>query len=253
MAVQEEVSTRPYAVSGFQPPAIAASGRVFIYTLSHPITNEVRYVGKTINLKERLQGHLEDKGPTYKRKWISKLKREGLIPVIEVLEEFQGEHISEWQQAERFWIETLRFYGCRLTNACAGGIDGNRYPPEVRLKMSLLKKGKPLPLNHKSRIKGKVASAETRLKISIAGMGRKWTESQRQKIIAARKGLVMNVGHKHSEESKRKMSVAMLGKNKGKKWSAVHRHKVALATWARIRAKALGIPFINPNKIKVHD
>jgi Uri superfamily endonuclease len=35
------------------------------YTLSHPITNEVRYVGKTVeSLNERLRKHLQRKDKT---------------------------------------------------------------------------------------------------------------------------------------------------------------------------------------------
>ena len=30
----------------------------FIYTLSNPITKEIKYIGKTFNIKRRLYGHL---------------------------------------------------------------------------------------------------------------------------------------------------------------------------------------------------
>ena len=40
----------------------------FIYTLSDPITNEIRYVGKTKNPSDRLKGHIKEsyKKNTYK-------------------------------------------------------------------------------------------------------------------------------------------------------------------------------------------
>lgn len=34
----------------------------YIYSLSHPLTGEVRYVGKADDLKLRMYGHLNDKG-----------------------------------------------------------------------------------------------------------------------------------------------------------------------------------------------
>ncbi len=43
----------------------------YIYTLSDPNTNEVRYVGKTINIKRRYKQHLYDKRQTsHKNSWI---------------------------------------------------------------------------------------------------------------------------------------------------------------------------------------
>ena len=48
---------------------------VYIYTLSHPITKEVRYVGKTKNPKQRLRAHTNPARyrPTHKFNWIKKL------------------------------------------------------------------------------------------------------------------------------------------------------------------------------------
>ena len=50
---------------------------VYIYTLTDPITNQVRYVGKTKNLKQRRHNHLNkclDKN-THKRNWINSLRK----------------------------------------------------------------------------------------------------------------------------------------------------------------------------------
>jgi len=46
---------------------------------------------------------------TRKTAWIKSLCKIGLNPVIEILESFPAEDVSTWQDAERFWIQTLRF------------------------------------------------------------------------------------------------------------------------------------------------
>ena len=60
---------------------------VNIYTLSDPITGAIRYVGKTINLKQRFNKHImESKKSTksYKKAWINSLLKKELKPIINV-------------------------------------------------------------------------------------------------------------------------------------------------------------------------
>lgn len=45
----------------------------YIYTLHHPITGEIRYVGKTNNLRLSYNRHNCPQGNTYKENWIRKL------------------------------------------------------------------------------------------------------------------------------------------------------------------------------------
>lgn len=94
------------------------SSKVFIYTLAHPITDEVRYVGKTSRFKIRAKSHFATNENTPKGAWIKSLRKQGLTPKIEVLEEVDE---SAWQESERFWIEYLRHLGCKLTNLTPGG------------------------------------------------------------------------------------------------------------------------------------
>jgi group I intron endonuclease len=75
-------------------------GKIFIYTLNDPRTNEVRYVGKTNNLRARYNTHLNDKSKTHKNNWIKLLKSYGLKPIMEVIE-ICGD---DWVERERFWI-----------------------------------------------------------------------------------------------------------------------------------------------------
>ena len=96
----------------------------FIYTLSHPITEEIRYIGKTNNIEKRLRSHLSNHALLEKSKknnWIISLLRNNLIPKIEVLDETTDNNINE---LEIFYISLFRSWGFRLLNMTEGG-DGN--------------------------------------------------------------------------------------------------------------------------------
>ena len=58
----------------------------FIYALKDPLTNEIKYIGKTCNkLKKRLYYHLYEikKYNNKKTCWIKSLLNKKLIPIIE--------------------------------------------------------------------------------------------------------------------------------------------------------------------------
>lgn len=94
--------------------------KVYIYTLSHPVTGEVRYIGKTVNPKQRKHNHsnvARDKG-THKRNWINSLKVQGLKPVFEIIDEVPK---SSWKFWERWWINQFKVWGFNLCNHTLGG------------------------------------------------------------------------------------------------------------------------------------
>ena len=108
--------------------------RVEIYTLAHPITNEVRYVGKTVNgLKQRLIEHIKHKPKTYLHNWIKNLKKQNLEPKIELLETTDS---NNWEESERYWIAQFKAWGFRLVNNCLGGqgAAGRKNSEESKLK-----------------------------------------------------------------------------------------------------------------------
>ena len=98
-------------------------GVVTIYGLVDPETGQLRYVGKTkASLNVRLRAHISDAGRDRKNIprfcWINKLMKTGVTPeIIEIEAVSKG----EWQEAERHWIEVMRWLGCNLLNATAGG------------------------------------------------------------------------------------------------------------------------------------
>jgi len=74
----------------------------YIYELIDPKSNKPRYIGKSNNPQKRLESHLKEKKNTYKNNWIKKLKKENLIPVLNIIDEVS---IDTWV----FWVYKRRF------------------------------------------------------------------------------------------------------------------------------------------------
>lgn len=104
----------------------------YIYTLSDPRNNLVRYVGKTSNPKMRLQNHMNRKHNerTHKRNWIESLKKNKLKPLFEIIDEVP---INEWKFWEKFWIQMMIVWGFDLVNHTCGG-DGLTYGNQTSFK-----------------------------------------------------------------------------------------------------------------------
>jgi len=96
----------------------------FIYSLTDPITNEVRYIGKTNNPKDRYSRHLQkcylekyDKN-TYKSNWIKSLLKIGEKPIMDIIQECDSSTVNE---LEIYWINKFKIDGYKLTNLSDGG------------------------------------------------------------------------------------------------------------------------------------
>lgn len=103
-----------------------------IYILIDPLNNQIRYIGKANNPKERYKNHknrCRDKN-THKRNWINKLRLKGLYPEIEIIDKVL---VSEWHYWEKFWISYYRFLGCNLVNHTFGG-DGLTFGNQTSFK-----------------------------------------------------------------------------------------------------------------------
>lgn len=103
--------------------------QVSIYGLTDPRTNQVRYVGKTVQpLKLRLQQHIfparTHRQNHARAQWIRALIEQGLKPEIVLLETVPE---SEWREAERRWIAHYKGQNATLANVdrCAG-VGGTR-------------------------------------------------------------------------------------------------------------------------------
>lgn len=95
---------------------------VYIYLLSDPITNQIRYVGKTTNPHSRYYEHTRPGNVnhiiTHKNCWIKSLRAKGLKPILEVIDIVSE---AEWQFWEEYWICQIKAWGFDLTNMTLGG------------------------------------------------------------------------------------------------------------------------------------
>ena len=93
----------------------------YIYGLRDPISGEIRYIGKTNNLKKRLATHLhlaKSDVNRHKKHWLKKLKESGVKPEMVILEKVDS---CEWEEAEKRWIAHGIENKWPITNLTEGG------------------------------------------------------------------------------------------------------------------------------------
>ena len=99
---------------------------VFIYSLKDPRTGEIRYVGKTIKPKKRLNSHIarSKNRNLHSSNWIKSIIDDGFVPIMEILEICNSDN---WEEREKFWI--LKYSEeFKLTNISqGGGSEGTSY------------------------------------------------------------------------------------------------------------------------------
>lgn len=98
--------------------------KIYIYSLSDPITKEIRYIGKTIqNPQYRLSSHISQSKHNAKKDychcWIRSLLNKNLKPLLALIEETYDIN------REAYWIKFYRDKDLRLTNFTDGGDLGN--------------------------------------------------------------------------------------------------------------------------------
>lgn len=187
--------------------------KYLIYALSDPTTNQIKYIGQSSRGMVRPRGHFYpsnyNQRKTYKDYWIKSLIAKGIMPVIDIIEEFNSK--EELNEAEKFWISYFRYIGCILTNTAEGGagdypVNKNRVCSESRRKkIGDFHRGRKRsqitierlrhsqlnlsPEKLKSKMDklrlcatGRRHSIETKNKLSLIGKGRKLPESQITKM-----------------------------------------------------------------------
>jgi len=96
---------------------------VTIYLLRHPLSRQVRYIGKSQYLPgRRLTAHIQDakRGSTRPiANWIRGIIRHKLRPTIETIEIVPLG--NDWGSRERYWISAYRARGAKLLNLTDGG------------------------------------------------------------------------------------------------------------------------------------
>lgn len=112
-----------------------------IYKLIDPETNEIRYVGRTIQtLPNRLKKHLKADDKTHRVNWIKSLHNKGFEPKIELICETNT--FDDCCELERFYILKYKKLGFKLVNMTDGG-DGSigfKHSDETIIKLKKIAK-----------------------------------------------------------------------------------------------------------------
>lgn len=196
---------------GAQPPENSIT---YIYGLVDPITEYVRYIGKSDTPKLRLKGHLTKqqlRPKSHKVYWIKGLLDAGEKPQIIILAKVEK---SGWQVAERKWIAYYRSIPGYppLTNGTSGG-DGID--------------------------KGTKFSEETRKQMSASRMGMKMSPEAIAKRVAARKGIPFSEQHrKNLSEATKNTWENFTDKDKEKRLANLRHHG---KTRSNCTSKFLGV------------
>lgn len=177
------------------------TGKNIIYALCDPITDEVRYIGKSTSGMSRPGRHTKPAAlrndDTYKGRWLRSLVAMGTYPAVHVLSVLESP--DALADEERRWILYGRASCWPLTNCTEGG-DGCVGPtPEVRAKMRASHMGKVSPR------KGVTLSEETKARMAAARVGRKLSEEHKANIGRA------HLGKKRPPEVGARIAAAKLG------------------------------------------
>lgn len=125
----------------------------FIYSLSDPLTGEIRYIGKANNPKKRILDHVKEgktSNKSHKISWVKSLISKDLMPIVEIVDEVPK---SEWEFWETFWISQFKAWEFKLTNISPGGYNNNyKRSSETKQKMRKSKLGSKLPIEHRNKI-----------------------------------------------------------------------------------------------------
>jgi len=95
----------------------------YIYALICPLTEQIRYVGKTVDIKNRIRYHFNPNHTdhnTHKKNWINKLKNQNLKPEVLILDTIECLN-NEWEIYEKYWISQCKSWGFNLLNYSQGG------------------------------------------------------------------------------------------------------------------------------------
>ncbi len=179
-----------------------------------------RYVGQTGKpIDVRLDEHVSLARTGKKRHvlvWIRKLIREGVEPVVILIEQIDDSDPDAIDEAEIRWIAKGRAEGWRLTNQNNGGRGNRGYVPTEEDIRKSVEARRGFKHSDETRVRmsaaslGKPKSPEHRANLSAALMGKPQTPAQAE-AAAKRRGVPL------SEEVKAKQSESLRNSDKLKK------------------------------------
>ncbi|SRR6266702_2073921 len=214
-----------------------------IYCITCTVTGKF-YVGSAVNLYRRWIDHRKHlRNNTHdnqklQRAWNKYTEATFVFEILELV------LIPEMLTArEQYWIDKLKpFFNIAKV---AGSSLGIKRSPEMREKLSILKRGKPGP-KHTPETRailsaqkqgntynlGKKFTAEHRAKICAASLGNKSNLGRKRSPAAIEKTRLANLGQKRSEETVEKLRLSHLGQ----KHSPEAREKMSLTRRGRIHS-----------------
>ena len=128
---------------------VLENGYSFIYAIVDSLGN-VKYVGKTINLKNRIKQHLKalETGKTKIYRWMKKHFGKFEFIIIDICEN------SKWEKIEKFYISFFLKIGVNLLNHQEGGqgIQPNaKFSDSTKHKLSISAKKRVKKFNHSEK------------------------------------------------------------------------------------------------------
>ena len=167
--------------------------KILIYLLIDPLTDEIKYVGKTKDINIRMTNHMcpsQLKAKTHKNHWLKKIAVQNMKPVVLIIDE--AHDVNTANTLESYWIEQFRIWGIKLTNGTPGGdgatLTGRKRSPETIEKVRLANIGRVLSDETKAKISKSVSKTLIGNKRAVGSKG--W------------------VGKKHKKESIDKMKLS---------------------------------------------
>ena len=188
-----------------------------IYKITNPNGNF--YIGQSININRRFDEYRRNKGCSVATRLYHSLKKYGFENhKTEILIVCSAEELNE---KEIYFIDLYKSFNTANGMNLHGGGNNHKVSDETREKQRVSHLGQKAwnkgltkenseilrkqGLNHSSKMKGRVVSDETRLKMSNARKGKTHTEETKKLLSELKKGNTVWLGRKHTEESKLKM------------------------------------------------
>jgi len=202
-----------------------------IYLIKNIVNNKV-YVGSAVNIAKRWREHkrILKKGkhhcPHLQLAWDKYGEQSFTFEIIEIVS--NTEHLLAYEQV---YLDYYRPHEREKGyNVCkvAGSSFGIKRSEESKRKMS--EAGRNMSKEKRRKIaessKGRIVSEETRQKISEAHKGKIVSEETRKKMSEAKKNI--------SEETRRKIGEASKGRNVGRKHTEEEKQKISKANKGKI-------------------
>ncbi len=213
-----------------------------IYAIVNKSNNKV-YIGSAIKLHKRWNSHRHDFEVGRQNPYLmSAFRKQPDDFYFEIIEELPESTKAVRLEREQFWMNFYQSYIpkhgynlCPKAESCEGAKHGPEYSAKISARM-------------KEYYKNKVWTEEERRKQSVATMGHKgavWSDEQRKKRSEQYKG------RKHSEESKRKMTLVRTGMKLPKKGRPVLQVNMEGNVIARFGAVAYAAEELNLNECNI--